>query len=149
VTAERVHQYGTHVMRRKTTEVPHNQYLQRRRTWYVRVARFRPVVEDQGRAVARERRWEVLAEIRRWLRAPMVRTRHRPCLKDRDWWTGTDYRVRDPDTPTGVHPEVTSISSAYHDPPEPPGFCRTFRTRPPICSSAPEVAPRHGQANLY
>jgi hypothetical protein len=116
-----------HAKRRKTTEVPqHNHYLQRRRqTWYIRVAvppKLAPVVhkthivrslKTRDVAVARERRWAALAEIKRWLSAqgspqediwsgghwfsgtidPVAEG-----IKDRDWRLSTDDRFPDPDT---------------------------------------------------
>jgi hypothetical protein len=108
-------------MRRKTTEVPHNQYLQRRqRTWYVRDA-VPPSLVPAGRkthiirslktrdvAVARERRWDALAEIRRWLRAQGKPEEHSfgsgtvdpvaEGLNDRDWRMSMDDKVRGPDS---------------------------------------------------
>jgi integrase len=109
-------------MRRKTTtEVPHNQYLQRRRQgWYLRVAvppSLQPAVrkahivrslKTRDVAVARERRWEALAEVRKWLREQGTPEGHwfgpgtvdpvAEGLADRDWWASADNRVRDPDT---------------------------------------------------
>ena len=113
-----------HAMRRKS-RLPHNRYLQKRRqTWYIRIAvppRLIPVIgknhivrslKTRDAAVARERRWEVLLEIRRWfqeqqekggrfIRDWLPESRFDPVVEGlnyRDAWVSADDRVEDPDT---------------------------------------------------
>jgi integrase len=87
-----------------------NRYLQRRRrTWYVRVAvppRLVPVIgkrdivrslQTRDASVARERRWQAVAEIQRWLRSQAVDPVTEG-LEDREWRLDQDNTVRDPDT---------------------------------------------------